>query len=390
MKICPKCKIEFEDKFAFCKKCGDKLETKEEKLVCPSCGKEIQIKGGFCPFCGKSISEQKKIIDKHNQTSVNENSKSVQSNNYINDANTGHSGVSKKMVGIIISLLVVAFGVMYFGFRDKLYDIGILEPSTAQEQWTFAHKLEGEKNFEDAFKWYKKAAEQGHEEAQYMVSDMYLKGKGVKQNNEEAFKWMKKAAEGKASSSEMQGKLGTFYHNGIGVQKDYTEALKWFKKAADNGNVKSQVLLGLMYKNGEGTDINYEEAIKWLKKASDSGDKEAQKYLEETKSLLDASRKDKPTIQTPSRDVNTAKPKNNNDNKSVVLPKEDVNKKKDSQTKQESNKGGISYVGNRSNGLFHYLSCQWASRIPSYQRVGFSSRVEATSMGFRPCRVCRP
>ena len=43
--------------------------------------------------------------------------------------------------------------------------------------------------------WYRKAAEQGHAHAQFNLGLMYSKGKGEEQNYEEAVKWYNKAAD---------------------------------------------------------------------------------------------------------------------------------------------------------------------------------------------------
>ena len=45
----------------------------------------------------------------------------------------------------------------------------------------------------EAFKWLKKAAEQGHVDAQCNLARMYDKGLGVEQDQAEALKWFQKA-----------------------------------------------------------------------------------------------------------------------------------------------------------------------------------------------------
>src|SRR5690606_12071513 len=50
-------------------------------------------------------------------------------------------------------------------------------------------------DFEEAFKWYMKAAEKGNIDAQYEVASCYYNGIGVERNNKEAKKWLIKAAE---------------------------------------------------------------------------------------------------------------------------------------------------------------------------------------------------
>lgn len=46
-----------------------------------------------------------------------------------------------------------------------------------------------------AAKWYRKAADQGFAESQFILGLCYYEGKGVEQNKAEAVKWFRKAAE---------------------------------------------------------------------------------------------------------------------------------------------------------------------------------------------------
>jgi len=58
------------------------------------------------------------------------------------------------------------------------------------------------------------------------------------QDYEQAVKWYKKAAlQGYAHA---QFKLGLMYANGTGVGQDYKQAVKWYKKAARQGHVAAQ------------------------------------------------------------------------------------------------------------------------------------------------------
>lgn len=52
-----------------------------------------------------------------------------------------------------------------------------------------------ENDFEEAFKWYKKAADQGLAGAQYSVGSAYDLGQGVEQNSEKAIKWYQLSVE---------------------------------------------------------------------------------------------------------------------------------------------------------------------------------------------------
>ncbi len=50
----------------------------------------------------------------------------------------------------------------------------------------------------------------------------------MKQDYKEAFKWYRKAAE--QGNDEAQSNLGLCYENGQGVKQDFSEAVKWYKK----------------------------------------------------------------------------------------------------------------------------------------------------------------
>ncbi len=89
------------------------------------------------------------------------------------------------------------------------------------------------KDYAEAVKWWRKAAEQGHALAQSALGDMYCIGEGVPENYAEAVKWYRKAAE--QGDAVGQYNLGMMYSLGSGVQKDMAQATKWIRKAAEQG-----------------------------------------------------------------------------------------------------------------------------------------------------------
>ncbi len=49
------------------------------------------------------------------------------------------------------------------------------------------------------------------------------------------------------------------------------------------------------------------------------------------------------------------------------------------------------YIGNINSMIFHEENCRFGGkRIKEENRVCFSTRGEAVSAGYRPCKVCRP
>ncbi len=77
-------------------------------------------------------------------------------------------------------------------------------------------------------------AEESDGAAQQMLGEIYRESKDY----EEAFKWYRKAAE--QGYANAQTILGSIYANGLGVSKDIKEAVRWYRKAAEQGNANAQ------------------------------------------------------------------------------------------------------------------------------------------------------
>lgn len=170
-----------------------------------------------------------------------------------------------------------------------------------------------EQNFEEAFKWLYRAAQQDHSEAQYIVGLMYQNGKGTENDINKALVWIKKSAEQRDANAqyemgeiyyygngvdedekealkwylksaeqghlESQYMVGEIYYLGIDVNQDEGEAYKWYLKAAKNNHVEAQFMIGKIYHYGNGVDANIEEALKWYLQAADQGSVNAQYLL---------------------------------------------------------------------------------------------------------------
>ncbi len=75
-------------------------------------------------------------------------------------------------------------------------------------------------------KWFRKAADQGHELAQLMLGLCYSRGEGVVKDEVEAVKWYRKAADQGDAAAQYQ--LGVCYAKGEGVLKDEIESYAYF------------------------------------------------------------------------------------------------------------------------------------------------------------------
>ena len=152
-------------------------------------------------------------------------------------------------------------------------------------------------DFAGAVKWYRKAANQGHADAQYNlamvcqggrriydaqhndISVMHYKGKGVPEHDmEEAVKWLRKAAE--QGHAWAQCELGEIYCTGSGgVRRDYVEGEKWLRQAAEKGHAEAQNRLSWFFISNDKSVQGYIKAEKWVRKAADQGHKAAEGTL---------------------------------------------------------------------------------------------------------------
>ena len=64
------------------------------------------------------------------------------------------------------------------------------------------------------------------------------KGGAWSKDEEEAFKWFKRAADQNYPDAEEN--LGIMYEKGLGEKQDYFEAVRWYQSAADHGDVQAR------------------------------------------------------------------------------------------------------------------------------------------------------
>lgn len=132
--------------------------------------------------------------------------------------------------------------------------------------------FEVSKDFQEAVRWYRSAAEQGKVEAQEKLGEMYYKGHGVSQDYSESFRWTHLAAEQGLASAQYN--LGTLYINGLGAEKDYEEAVKWYRRAAEGGDGEALANLSSMYGQGQGVEENKLLAFVFASLAADLGNED--------------------------------------------------------------------------------------------------------------------
>lgn len=112
-------------------------------------------------------------------------------------------------------------------------------------------------------------ANQRDADAQFNLAKMYYLGESIPQDYDKAFHWSQKSAEQGHTRGQML--LGSIYHEGKAVERDYTGAAKWYRKAADQDNSRAQFFLGAIYQYGKGVRQDYAEAKEWFGKSCDNG-----------------------------------------------------------------------------------------------------------------------
>lgn len=89
----------------------------------------------------------------------------------------------------------------------------------------------------------KKAAEAGDVEAQNDLGCYYFNN----QDYQEAFKWFQKSAEQDFITA--YSNLGRCYLNGFGVEQDVEQAIANYKIAAEKGMSDAEIMLGCIYQD---------------------------------------------------------------------------------------------------------------------------------------------
>lgn len=176
--------------------------------------------------------------------------------------------------------------------------------------------------YQDAFNWYRRAAERECDAAQYKLAyyienhlinigvldaeDSAVKkvlwtgesGKierkiGGAKYEQEAFAWYRRGASN--GNVDCEYAIAHMYDEGIGVNQNREEALRWYKVAADHGNPSAQIMIASCHERGDGLEKSESEALKWYRSAAEAGDARAYyslgKLFEEGKGVRQDSRK---------------------------------------------------------------------------------------------------
>jgi len=147
----------------------------------------------------------------------------------------------------------------------------------------------------------KKKAMEGDAEAQWILGNAYLFGRGVEKNKAEAERLWKLAEQNRipkpadlvtksaslpmtgntlayaqAGDARRQNQMGNMCYFGDGMPQDYEAAVEWWQKAAEQGNYDAQLSLVKAYRTGTGVEKNQRLADYWLEQANSQQAKDQQ------------------------------------------------------------------------------------------------------------------
>lgn len=140
-------------------------------------------------------------------------------------------------------------------------------------------------NYDEAAKWYDRAAQAGVVPATFRLGTLYEKGLGVKKDADIARRYYTQAAE--RGNAKAMHNLAVLDADGGGRGANYKSAAHWFRKAADRGVADSQFNLGILYARGIGVEQNLAESYKWFSLAAAQGDTDASGKRDDVAKRLD-------------------------------------------------------------------------------------------------------
>lgn len=149
----------------------------------------------------------------------------------------------------------------------RAFKTALLIVSLTSAQTGFA--FEGDYVWDERFKEALTKASQGEAQAQYLLGEMYLKGRGTGTEPAEALSWFLKAA--KQGHVKAAYKVGRLYLLGQGTERSLSEALSWLHRAAEADYSPAQYELGQFYASDNINSRENSLALIWLGKAKKNG-----------------------------------------------------------------------------------------------------------------------
>jgi localization factor PodJL len=140
-------------------------------------------------------------------------------------------------------------------------------------------------NYDEAAKWYERAAHAGIVPAMFRLGTLHEKGLGTSKDVDTARRYYMQAAD--RGNAKAMHNLAVLDADGGGKGANYTSAAQWFHKAAERGIADSQFNLGILYARGIGVEQNLAKSYKWFSLAAAQGDVDSGRKRDEVAKRLD-------------------------------------------------------------------------------------------------------
>jgi localization factor PodJL len=140
-------------------------------------------------------------------------------------------------------------------------------------------------DFDEAAKWYDRAAQAGIVPATFRLGTLFEKGLSVKKDLDIARRYYLLAAE--RGNAKAMHNLAVLEADGGSKGANYKSASQWFRKAAERGVADSQFNLGILYARGIGVEQNLAESFKWFSLAAAQGDADSARKRDDVAKRLD-------------------------------------------------------------------------------------------------------
>lgn len=167
----------------------------------------------------------------------------------------------------------------------------------------YVSDIDAKESGENAFKWFKKAADTGmiskrgfdSYHAKILTGICYIAEIGTEQNYEKALELFNEVSKDyietqlyrithngidpeplkipndNASKDVAKFMIGYCYAEGKGVRQDYQKAFEYFMEAANAGVTEAMANVGAYYWQGKGVEQDYDQAFFWCLKAAEAG-----------------------------------------------------------------------------------------------------------------------
>ena len=128
-----------------------------------------------------------------------------------------------------------------------------------------------------AVRWFSAAAEAGCADGMNMLGQCHELGRGVGQSDALAAGWYARAVEQNLDWAQFN--LANLVLRGRGVTRDLGKSMVLYRAAADQGHAKSMNMIGRLFEEGWGVPRDLRSAFHWYQRAADGGDARGQYNL---------------------------------------------------------------------------------------------------------------